>query len=586
MTSSPTPRAPAGHLPAWLLLAALAAGAYLAGLAVPYRVDTDTGFQLRSLQQWTAGDTPDPGTLRLPDPRDLSRDALVWSSWWPPGFPFLYAPLAATSLSLADALRAASALFFFAGAAGWLRLAGRLGLSPGVRLLYAASLAAYAATLGGAASLRSADLLAFAGCPWLVALALRLGEAEAPPRWLALGGLALGASYWLKYSLFLAALALAAWIALRAVHTAGVSRAAALRLAALGLGFALPVAALFVFNLRQSGSVSESASGTRAEWQPEETVTTRPTRLVAGVAGAPGLALFQSHTWITHLVYFSDARLPFFRGLSVADRLLAKSLLGIPGTAALVWGLVRARRLRPGPAGSLGAALPAGFYLALTAISIVIGYNYLANEPRLAAGFMPFSQLLALAGWLAPHEAPRPWRELAASILALSLFFVAPLAFIAADFGRNEVLDRLRPPYTASATGLYVPEISPRDVPAVRAAVASAMATPRDVVVLAGPAGWGSSFVMWLESPGRTLPVSTFFLPLGGLYMDAADLRSTRPLTTSRDLGVALVVADSLLAEGWLPRLQARFPQARTWRRIPVPDHSGVAVWRGDLEAP
>ncbi len=60
-----------------LLVLALAVLAFLAGAAVPYRVDTDTAFQLESVRQWTRGDSPSPGMLRLPDPGDLSRDELV-----------------------------------------------------------------------------------------------------------------------------------------------------------------------------------------------------------------------------------------------------------------------------------------------------------------------------------------------------------------------------------------------------------------------------------------------------------------------------------------------------------------------------
>ena len=572
------------RLAPYAVLLALTASAFLAGVHVPYRVDTDTGFQLRSVQQWVRGESPTPGTLRLPDPRDLSRDGFVWSSFWPPGFPFLYAPLAAAGLSLAAALRATSLLFFLAGALGWLRLARRLDLPPWIGVLYAASLAGYAATLGGAASLRTADILAFTAGPWLIALALKLSEPAVSPARLVLGGVALGASYWLKYSLFLTALALVAWIALGAARNAPGKRDAIMRLTALALGFAMPVAALFALNLAQSASVSESVSGTRAEWEMEDTVSPRPARLAAGLAGAPGLALFQSHLWLTHLTFFSDRTLPLFRGLSDPDRLLAKCLLAIPGTLVLAWGLARAWRQRPCRITALAALLPIGFYLILTVVSALIGYNYLGNEPRLAVGFMPFTQLVALSGWLAGggEYGRRSW----VAVAAFSLFFAAPLVFAVANFARNEVLDRTAIPYAAPPTGLYVPELSPRDVPEVQAAVASALTTPGDVVLLAGPAGWGSSFVMWLDTPGRVLPVSTFFLPLGGLYMDAANLRAARPLRTSRDLRVVLVVAESLTANGWLPQLEARFPQAGAWHRVPEPDHARVAIWWSDLEVP
>src|SRR5436305_10483834 len=110
------------HFGPRLLLTVLAAGAFLIALAAPYRLDTDTGFQLRSLQQWVRGESTSPGTLLLPDPQDLSRDVSLWSNWWPPGFPLLYAPLVAGGLPLAAALRLPSLLLFLAGAWGWLGL--------------------------------------------------------------------------------------------------------------------------------------------------------------------------------------------------------------------------------------------------------------------------------------------------------------------------------------------------------------------------------------------------------------------------------------------------------------------------------
>ncbi|HEV7784624.1 MAG TPA: hypothetical protein VGQ28_04750, partial [Thermoanaerobaculia bacterium] len=81
-------------------------------------------------------------------------------------------------------------------------------------------------------------------------------------------------------------------------------------------------------------------------------------------------------------------------------------------------------------------------------------------------------------------------------------------------------------------------------------------------------------------------PETTFFDPLGASYRDAANLRSKSLLTSSQPLRVVLVIAKSLLTGGELHRLQARFPQARTWRAAPAPVHSNVVLWLSDLEVP
>jgi hypothetical protein len=573
--------------PYWLLTA-LVLAAFLAATLAPYRVDVDTGFQLRSLQQWARGESPNPGTLRLPDPQDLSRDALVWSTWWPPGFPFVYSPLAAAGLPLAATLRITSFLLCLAGSLGWLRLADLFALPRTARLLYAVSLAAYAVTIGGAATLAWADVLTYAFAPWLAALALRQGEGETTPLRLLLAGLALGSSYWLRYTLFVMALPLAGWLAWRVGTGAGGPwRSRAGRVAALALGFALPIAALLAVDLRHAESLAASASGSRSETVVEQDQDVGAFPIALGAAGAPGLALFQNHVWITHLVYFSDSWLPFLRRFGSIGRLRLKSVLGIPETAALLWGLALGLRGRPrGALPSLALTVTGGFYLLLTAISLLIGYNYLTNEPRFGVAALPLVQAPALAGWLAGCGASVSRFRRVASALCLAVFFSLPLLFVAADLGKHQIASRLTAPYTAGSTGLFMPEISPRTVPEVQAAVAAALRSPRDVVVLAGPVGWGSPLMMWLEFPWRTLPETTFFDPLGARYRDAANLRSRGLLTSSQPLRVVLVVAKSLLAGGELPRLQARFPQARSWQAAPAPDHSNLVLWFSDLEVP
>jgi hypothetical protein len=590
---------------AYAVVFLLAVAVFLAGLAVPYRVDSDTGFQLRGLQQWLRGESPNVGTIRLPDAADLSKDTLLWSSWWPPGFPVVYTPLAAAGLSLAGALRATSFLVFLFGAWGWLRLADRLPLSRTARLLYAVSLAVYAVTSGGAVTLRSADNLSFAAAPWMALFVLRLARPSPRLSLLLLCGMALGTAYFLKYTLFLVALSLAGWLGLYLLFASqGTAAAKALRIAVLGVGLALPVAGLVVLNAWESGNVTESATGTRSVWRAEDMRPARPLPVALGVAGGPGMGLFQSHVWMTHLSFFSDRFVPFVRGFDPYRRLLLESFLGLFGTAALAWGLWRGRDFAraslpppdlppvpttPSQGGgnplSLALVTVCGFYLALGVISLVVRYNYLANEPRYAVAAMPLLQPFVLMGWLA--AASRHWRgSRFLAWMALGIFFFAPLLFVAVDFAKNEIGRRWSSGYTASATGLYAPEISPRSVPRVQAAVAAVVRSPRDVVVLAGTAGTGAAFLMWLESPWRTLPESTFSLPLGARYLRATDLHeAVSPLTSSRPLRVVLVAARSLDEGGWRTRLQGRFPQARTWTAAPPVPDANVEIWYSDLEA-
>ncbi|HYU31996.1 MAG TPA: hypothetical protein VEW48_07525, partial [Thermoanaerobaculia bacterium] len=94
-----------------------------------------------------------------------------------------------------------------------------------------------------------------------------------------------------------------------------------------------------------------------------------------------------------------------------------------------------------------------------------------------------------------------------------------------------------------------------------------------------------SAFVPWLEFPQRVFPVAPYSAPLGTRYRAAADLASPSSFHTGRSLRLVLVAARSLVDDGTLPRLQARFPQAHGWAAVPVPSHSEVAVYWSDLEA-
>ena len=174
-------------------------------------------------------------------------------------------------------------------------------------------------------------------------------------------------SYWLKYTLFLIALPLAAWLAAYLLWQGWRDRRAWLRVALLGFGLALPIAALVAVNAWQSRSLSESATGARSLWKAEDLRSARPLPVALGVAGAPGLALFQSHLSIRHLFFFSDGRLRFLRPLDGYERLLLVSLAGLPGTALLLWAVAACWRRRFETLRPLAVTAACGFYAALGA---------------------------------------------------------------------------------------------------------------------------------------------------------------------------------------------------------------------------
>ena len=211
----------------------------------------------------------------------------------------------------------------------------------------------------------------------------------------------------------------------------------------------------------------------------------------------------------------------------------AQTLLGIPEPfySPGVWA---SGRDRPALSFALARLQTVGFYLLLAVISP-------ARELRLPDPGDP------LAGRCAPPGLPFRARGGLSAGTAWHRHFAAlllgiPLVFATASFAKNDLHDRLPLRGSAAETGLLTPGFRQRNVPEVRAAVAAALRSPGGRGRGGRPGrGWGSSYVMGLDLPFRTLPLSTFSAPLGARYLDAAELAAP-PLTLLTASRVVLVV--------------------------------------------
>jgi len=167
----------------------------------PQLTYSDPAWQIKALQQYRAGQSPNFNTLVQPDAADLSHDHYLWITHWPILMGLFLWGLTKFGTGILMAVRILAIVGFLVGAAGWGLWASRFELP--YWLVYSIAAAVPLIRWGNNALFTySAEGLAFAFGPWLLVLAEQLAS-----RWsasLALAtGVVLGAAYWAKYSLAL-----------------------------------------------------------------------------------------------------------------------------------------------------------------------------------------------------------------------------------------------------------------------------------------------------------------------------------------------------------------------------------------------
>jgi hypothetical protein len=393
----------------WLLLALLT-------LAAPQGLHFfDPVLPLRAMLQWQDGLSPNWNTLLRVDPADLTRDQTEWLGWWAPGTSLLLLPGLAAGFAPGHLLRALALAAILVGSLGWTRWFARQPL-PRVFLFGFAISIPWIRYDSSNLFRYSAEALAFAAAPWAFnALADRFNRTDwRRPLSLALLGLALGFTYWLKFSLFLTVLAAVGAIFIwrwRQLPPA-VNRFADLRSFAL-FGACLGLAPLGwqLFD-RLHGGVTPLAAPRALAWSLEH--------LLFAIAN-PALAL-------------ADAFGPFFF-VFVHPGLLGlggKSLgtvawLGLPGGVLLIALLARAVRRRFNSAEvALAAFSVAGMTLLLAGLWIFADVDHMPRHvAQVSLAALPIALAEACAVWSsARHRVVRP-----ALAVAGLVYIAGPLAF-------------------------------------------------------------------------------------------------------------------------------------------------------------
>lgn len=203
----------------------------------------DPVIQMLALRQHEAGFSPSWNALMRVSPDDLTRSIPEWIAWWPPSTQLLVSPLRVVGLNPALALRVVALAAVAIGSTGWVTWFRRFDLPRSWVGLLALTLP-WLHYASENFFRYSAEALAFAAAPWVLLSSARLlgalrGSGPGIIGWALATGLAISCAYWLKYSLFVAALAALAGVGLALLRARGPAFMRSRSLLALVLAFVL-----------------------------------------------------------------------------------------------------------------------------------------------------------------------------------------------------------------------------------------------------------------------------------------------------------------------------------------------------------
>ena len=199
-------RAPGvGDFKYYAVAVALIAACFGLWLVRPYSVLSDTGYQALSARQYVDHYTPVFNTVRLVNPRDLSKDVISPLTAWSPSWTAMFAFAFKSGLSVGTAGRLIALLLSLMGTLGWVRMSSVVGLKGRWRMAGIVCAALYCLRTGTMSKTGAGDQIIFAVAPWLLLAALPLavplpGAMRKIVPWTILLSVALGSVYWLKYS--------------------------------------------------------------------------------------------------------------------------------------------------------------------------------------------------------------------------------------------------------------------------------------------------------------------------------------------------------------------------------------------------
>ena len=532
---------------------------------VPQGLYSDPAWQLKATYQYTHDASTSWLTLEQPRTDDLSRDGGQWLSWWAPGIAAVALPFLRRGAPVGTVVRYAAAICFVIGVVGWIRWFQLFDLEPRI-LLPLAILFPWIRYATNTMFLYSAESFVFAIAPWSLLVAWMIAERWAKGRsvgvTLALAaGLALGAGYIFKYSIVLAGAGVCAYLAVLNMRTwirpiAHLSPqsptspeskrfqrwTSVLELAALGLGFLIPIAGITALNKAHQAAANLVTAGISPglRWRS----------FAHAVANLPLMLADADALW--QYVLFNPNR-----QWKVNEDVLL--LIGVPAGLLLLWLLLDRKSLQG--AGALAIAAASANVAAL--LGLWLTSSTVSFEARhVASGAFALLPLTLREG---ARRVNRRERLAGLLIVAGAVFMAAPLLYgVATVFAKRQ---RQGNGYAVSTQGLYNPLFAPRSVPACLEALNH---------------GTDSVGVVWyLPEPISSLEIQSRAIIVAADFTDTNDLRRIH-YSTSTPLRVHALFPPTFEANGKAKIIRGSFLGASHWRHEEFPE-CAYTKWTADL---
>jgi len=190
----------------WTLPLAVVLTIFAVTWQMPFKVEGDAAYSMKTAQQFVDREVHQVNTLRLADPTDLSRDSYVYLYWWPPAVSGVLVLLLKSGLTIGESGRWLMFGSGVIGAVGSSLLIRAFRLAATASLLLTVSVGFYVLGSGMAREFSSADPMVFGLAPWIIWAFHRVHtDVKSAAGSMILPGLACGLLFWFKYSsLFLA----------------------------------------------------------------------------------------------------------------------------------------------------------------------------------------------------------------------------------------------------------------------------------------------------------------------------------------------------------------------------------------------
>jgi hypothetical protein len=562
-----------------MIAVAVVAISFCLFLGRPFSVISDIGYQAFSARQYVAHLAPF-NSLRLVNPRDLSKDLLAPLTNWSPSWTALYALAFRMGLSAGKAGRLLALLCSLTGAAGWVRVVRMSGLKGRWRIVAIVVAALYCLRVGSVTRTGAGDQIVYAVAPWLIIAAAPLSVPFRDPArrrlivQTTLLCLALGSVYWLKYSGIFLSLAILATVLFEQFRGLVRTRIVSVILlgALYGTAFVVPILRLKAYNYSRSGSDFIESS---ARSSPPRDLT-RLTHILADTAYYVSPTLFSAASGAERI--------------SETDQSVRSWVVRVPGLVLLLVFFYLMARQPPGYLRNLTILTGLIPLAAIPALSFLGGAQFNFAMSRLCEPYWILLEIQIFWLWSQPQDRRSAVYRNARILLGLATAFqLALLLWIPYDAAKEALKIVRTPAYQTGAEDLWDTDLSKYGTRDIEERVKSLIHSPHDVIVPATYSDRSFATDTMLEFGGRLLPLSPGFVPLRETHgKGGANYFSDTPFVSSEPLRVILVTADPYSWDGFqesVRRVMRRFTQVREWTPGPPDPHGRTHIWVGQILA-